>query len=154
MDPKVLYWSGALANMALITVLALRGVRQVKGGDVAGHRRSMVLCVALVVGFLLSYVAKVMLLGREALDTWDGFYVDALRFHETCVLAMVVGGGIALHRARALRGTRNRTRDPADPAAPARTVRAHQLAGRAGIVGLLLAVLSASVVLFGMYARA
>jgi uncharacterized membrane protein YozB (DUF420 family) len=153
MDPKVLYWTGALANMALITVLATRGVRQAKRGEIPAHRRSMLTCVALVVAFLVSYGLKLVFLGREDLESWGGLYVNTLRFHETCVLVMIVGGGIALHRARAMRGTRNRTRDAADPAAPAAVVRLHHRAGRAGIAGLVLAVLSASVVLAGMYAR-
>lgn len=153
MDPKVLYWTGALANMLLITALAMRGIGQVKRGEISAHRRSMLSCVVLVVGFLVSYVLKLVWLGRESLETWSGGYVNTLRFHETCVLVMVIAGGVALHRARAMRGTRNRTRDIADPAAPAATVRLHHRAGRASIVGLILAVLSASVVLFGMYAR-
>jgi uncharacterized membrane protein YozB (DUF420 family) len=154
MDPKVLYWTGALANMVLITALAVRGVGQVKRGEIPAHRRSMLTCVALVIAFLVSYALKVVFLGREDLEVWSSLHVNTLRFHETCVLIMVIGGGVALHRARAMRGTRNRTRDAADPAAPAAVVRLHRRAGRFAIVGLVLAVLSASVVLVGMYARA
>jgi uncharacterized membrane protein YozB (DUF420 family) len=153
MDPKVIYWSGAFANMALITVLALRGVGQVRRGEVRSHRRSMLSCIALVVAFLVSYVLKVAYLGREELDQWSAFYVNTLRFHETCVLAMTIAGGIALHRARAMRGTRNRTRNAADPHAPVATTRLHRRAGRVGIASLVFALASAGVVLFGMYAR-
>lgn len=152
-DPKVLYWTAALANMVLITFLALRGVQQAKRGEVAAHRRSMLTGALLVLAFLVSYVFKVTFLGREAMDTWGSGYVTTLRFHETCVLVMIVGGGIALHRGRAMRATRNLTRDSADPAAPAATVRLHHRAGKIAVTGLVLAVLSASVVLVGMYAR-
>lgn len=153
LDPKVLYWTGALANMLLIAVFAARGVLQVKRGDVVGHRRSMLVCTVLVVAFLVSYAGKVALLGREALSTWGGFYVNVLRFHETCVLVMVVGGGIALQRAYAMRGTRSRTRIASDPATAPGTAKMHRVAGRTAVGGLVLALLSAGVVLFGMYAR-
>jgi uncharacterized membrane protein YozB (DUF420 family) len=153
MDPKVLYWTGALANMLLITALAVRGAGQVKRGEIPAHRRSMLACVALVVAFLVSYALKVVFLGREHLDVWSSLYVNTLRFHETCVLVMVIGGGVALHRARAMRGTRNRTREAADPAAPSAVVSLHHRSGRVAIVALVLAVLSAAVVLFGMYSR-
>ena len=153
MDPKVLYWTGAFANMVLITVLAFRGVGQVRRGDVAGHRRQMLWCAWLVVAFLVSYGLKVWLLGREALFRCDAFFVDMLRFHETCVLVMIVGVVVALSFGRAMRGTRNRTREAADPPAPERTLRVHRLSGRTAIVGLVFAVLSAFVVLSGMYLR-
>jgi uncharacterized membrane protein YozB (DUF420 family) len=153
MDPKVLYWTAAFANMAVIVALAVRGVLQVRGGDAAGHRRSMLTCLALVVAFLVSYGLKVAFLGRENLELWSPLYVNTLRFHETCVLAMVIAGGVALHRGRALRRTRTFSRVASDPPARPATVRLHRRAGRTAIASLVLAVTSAGVVLFGMYAR-
>jgi len=154
MDPKVLYWTGALVNLGVIAVLVTRGVGQVRRGEVARHRRSMVTSAWLVVAFLVSYVFKVMLLGREDLAVWSNVYVQTLRFHETCVLVMLVGGVIALTRARRMRGTRNVTRDPSDAPAPDSTVRWHHRAGWAAVVGAIAGLLSAGVVLVGMYARA
>ena len=55
MDAKVLYWTGAFVNFAVITVLVLRGIGQIRRGEVARHRRSMLTGAALVGAFLVSY---------------------------------------------------------------------------------------------------
>jgi uncharacterized membrane protein YozB (DUF420 family) len=152
-DAKVLYWTAALLNLALIVGLASRGVRQIRRGEVASHRRSMLAGAWLVVAFLVSYVFKVAFLGREDLAVWSSLYVNTLRFHETCVLLMLVAGTVALTRARRMRGTRQRTRNPADAPAPESTVRWHHRAGWAGVIGAVAGLASAGVVLYGMYAR-
>ena len=41
MDAKVLYWTGALVNLGVISVLLARGVFLIRRGEVARHRRSM-----------------------------------------------------------------------------------------------------------------
>jgi uncharacterized membrane protein YozB (DUF420 family) len=153
-DPKVAFWSGALANMLVIAGLALRGLRHARRGELARHARCMRAAAALVALFLTAYVAKVSLLGREALGTWAARDVAVLRFHELCVLAMLGGGATALALARRLRRTRLYSGAAADPAAPPRVRRAHRLAGRTAITGALLGAASAAVVLAGMYARA
>ena len=107
----------------------------------------------LVVAFLVSYVFKVMLLGREDLAVWSNVYVQTLRFHETCVLVMLVAGAIAITRARRMRGTRNVSRDPAVAPAPESIVKWHRRAGWTAVVGAVAGLLSAGVVLVGMYAR-
>ena len=48
MDLKLLYWSGARVNLGVILVCVGVGVRRVRGGDVAGHRRMMLTSAALV----------------------------------------------------------------------------------------------------------
>jgi uncharacterized membrane protein YozB (DUF420 family) len=153
MDPNVLYWSGAFTNFGLITLLAIRGVRQIRSGEVARHRRSMLTCAALVLGFLVSYGFKLRFLGRENLVVWSGLEIGILRFHETCVLVMLVSGVVALVQARKLRNTRNFTGDPASPPAPRFTVRWHQRAGWSGVAAAVLGLLTAALVLFGMYER-
>ena len=153
MDPKVVYWTAALANMALIAGVAARGVRQIRRGEVGRHRRSMRTCVALVGVFLLSYVFKLMLLGREDLAVWSELFRGTLRFHELCVLIMLIAGGVALQRAGRMKNTRNVTREESDSAAPAATVRLHRRAGWTGIAALVVGILSATVVLVGMYQR-
>lgn len=153
MDPKALYWTAALANMVVLVAFALRGVRQVRAGRVDAHRRSMTIACSLVVAFLASYVAKLAFLGREQLSAWEPFYLHTLRFHETCVLVMVLGGLVALGRAAILRRTRRVTHDPADPAPSPSTLRWHHRAGWTAVAASILAVLSAAVVLVGMYGR-
>lgn len=153
MDAKVLYWTAAFANFGLITALAIRGVGQIRRGEVARHRRSMLTCAALVGAFLVSYGLKLAFLGRENLAVWSAFHINNLRFHETCVLLMLIAGVVAVTRARKMRDTRSVTRDPASPPAAASTVRWHHRAGWVGVGSAVLGLVTAGVVLLGMYSR-
>lgn len=144
-DPKVAYWTLALANMLAIVVLAAVAVRRVRRREVAGHRRLMLVAASLVGLFLASYVVKLFLLGREQLELWDPRYVNTLRFHETCVAVMVLAGARALWLG-ARRGAKQGFTDPA-------RARSHRIAGRTALVSALLGLASASYVLFGMYER-
>jgi len=154
MDPKLLFWTGALLNMGVIVCLAGWGVRQRRHGDVAAHRRSMLLAGSLVILFVLSYVLKLLFLGREDLAAWSATDLWILRVHELCVATMLLAGGVGLWRARVLGRTRNATGDPADPVAPSAVTAWHRRAGWAAVVAALLGFATASMVLAGMYARA
>jgi uncharacterized membrane protein YozB (DUF420 family) len=154
MDAKVLYWGAAVVNFAVLTSFALSGVRQARRGEMARHRKSMLIAASLVAGFLISYALKVTFLGREQLDTWPARDVNILRFHELCVLAMMLGGGLGLYRSRALKRSRRFTFDANDPAPDPRGLKQHRLAGRTAVVGAILGLLSACFVWLGMYARA
>lgn len=154
MDPSVLYWTGALANMALVVALAAVGVRFARRGEVARHRRAMIAAALLVLAFVVSYGVKLAVLGREQLELWSATDLWILRFHETCVALMLGGGAFALGRAWVLRSTRIVTGDPQDPSPRPGTLRWHRRAGWAALVGAVLGVASAGLVLEGMYARA
>jgi hypothetical protein len=108
----------------------------------------------LVLGFLVSYLLKVPLLGREDMSVWSVRDVWVLRIHELFVLQMLGGGAIAWIQSRRLIGTRLVSLDPADPIPDPRSVRIHRLAGRTAVIGALLAFLSAIGVLAGMFGRA
>jgi uncharacterized membrane protein YozB (DUF420 family) len=153
MDPKVIYWTGALINMALLTGFVIAGVRQVKRGEVERHRRSMLIAASLVVAFILSYVGKVAYLGREELAVWSGAARNTLRFHELCVLAMVIAGGHAIYLGRKLRASSLVSDDPNAPAPDPKQHRRHKLAGRVAGVAAVLGFASAAFVLVGMYGR-
>jgi uncharacterized membrane protein YozB (DUF420 family) len=153
MTASVLFWTGAMINLIFIAGLVVSGVRQVRGGEIARHRRSMLTAGALVVGFLLAYVGKVILLGKEDLSVWSRTDVNILRFHETCVTLMLLAGVVALIRAMRMRGTRIVTRNPEDPQAPEGVVRFHRWAGRIALVGCFFGLLSAGFVLAGMFSR-
>jgi uncharacterized membrane protein YozB (DUF420 family) len=153
MDAKVIYWAAAVINFAALTATAIAGVRHAKRGEFARHRRSMLIATGLVAAFLVSYVLKLALLGRETIETWSPRDVWTLRLHETCVLAMLVGGGIALARSRALRRSRRFTRDPGDPQPEPGDLRQHRLAGRIAVTGAVLGLLSAGWVWMGMWSR-
>jgi len=141
LDPKLVYWTAALANMIAIVALAVVAVGRARRHEIAGHRRLMLGAAALVALFLVSYFAKVWLLGREQLELWDARYVHVLRLHETCVLAMVVAGLRAIWLG-AKRGFTDAAR-----------ARSHRRAGRTALIAAGLGVASAGYVLFGMYER-
>ena len=147
MDPNVAYWTGAWLNMLVIVGLAAAGVRHARRSDYARHRRCMLGAVALVLGFLVSYGLKVSLLGREQLELWAPPYVYLLRFHELCIAVLVLAGGFGL--TLALR----RGMPVASGSDRERTHRRHRRAGWTAVTGAVLGVLSATWILWGMYAR-
>ncbi len=154
MDAKLVYWSAALANMALIVVIALVGVRRARARAFDAHRRSMLTVAWLVLAFLVSYVFKVAVLGREQLELWAPSYRNTLHFHETCVLIMVLGGFGAIVLARRLGLPRGPTSPQVEPERLARGLRWHRWLGRGAVIASVLGLLSATYVLQGMYARA
>jgi len=47
-EPKLVYWTAALANMIAIVAIAAFGVARARRRDIAGHRRLMLTATALV----------------------------------------------------------------------------------------------------------
>jgi len=154
MDPKLLYWTAALINLAVLCGFALTGVRYARRGEIARHQRAMKIASVLVVGFLVSYVIKLMVLGREDMSVWSSADVWVLRIHEIFVLQMVVAGIVAWIKSRKLLGTRLVSHDPSDPMPDARDVRVHRLAGRTSVLSAVLGFVLAIGVLIGMIGRA
>jgi hypothetical protein len=64
-DPKLVYWTAALTNLAVIIACLLSGAAHIRRGDLRGHRHRMLGAAALVALFLVSYALKLVLLGRE-----------------------------------------------------------------------------------------
>jgi hypothetical protein len=153
MDPKLLFWAAALADLGALCAFALFGVRHARRGEIARHRRAMKIASALVLGFLVAYAAKIQLLGREDMSAWSTLDVWLLRIHELFVLQMLGGGTIAWLQARKLIGTRIVTHDPADPIPDPRTRRIHRFAGRTAVLGAALAFVMAIAVFVGMVGR-
>ena len=152
MEAKLAYWTAALANLALAVGFVVAGVRRIRRGNVAGHRRAMMAGVALVVLFLVSYGFKVVFLGREDRSAWSATSLTVLYVHEFCIAAMVVAGAVAISLARrfgnlaslAVSTPESRTRDR----------RVHRTAGRIAATASLFALATAAVVLAGMFGRA
>jgi uncharacterized membrane protein YozB (DUF420 family) len=153
MDPKLLFWSAALVNLGVLCGFALSGVRYVRRGEVARHRRAMKIASWLILAFLGSYVLKVGFLGREDQSVWTAVDVWVLRIHELFVMVMMIAGSVAWVKARKLVETRLVTHDPADPIPDPAIVRVHRLAGRTAVISSILALLFAIGVLLGMFAR-
>ena len=151
MDPKFVYWTLASLNMAVLVALGWLGVAAIRRSEVARHRRRMLGAVALVGLFLVSYLGKLAFLGREQLALWEPTYVWVLRFHEVCVGLMLLAMGTAVFQALAL-GLPLGASDPRSEKALS-GVRLHRRAGWTAVLAATLGVLSAGVVLYGMYQR-
>ena len=153
MEPKVLYWTGAFINLGFVVGIALFGLAQLKAGRPARHRKMMITSACLVVGFLLSYGVKLFVLGREDLSVWSSAAIWTLRFHETCILIMIVAGCLGFNWGRQLHSTRNFTLVATDEFAPEGLGTKHKRAGIAALGGAVLGLLSSGFVLAGMYSR-
>ena len=153
MDPKVIYWTFAFINMGLVVGAAFYGMAQLRAGKPSRHRRMMIVATCLVLGFLASYGFKLFFLGREDLGVWSNTAIWVLRFHETCVLSMVICGGLGLRWGRQLRETRSFSLDSADPLPNSAVVLKHHRAGQVALAGACLGFVSAGFVLAGMFAR-
>lgn len=149
---KLAFWSWALVNMLLVMTCALTGVGHVRAGRVGSHRRSMLAAAGFVGLFLVSYVAKVLLLGREDRASWDRAAVWTLYLHESCVAVMLLAAAVAATLARRFGSVRDG--QPLGPDASARGRTLHRRAGGVAITAGLLATLTAAGVLFGMFTRA
>ena len=103
MDPKLLYWTAALANLGVIVFAGWRAIAAIRRGDVVGHRRGMRIAGGLVFLFLVSYAAKVVLLGKEDRSAWTSVDYAILYTHELCIAGMLLAGGFALYRASGFR---------------------------------------------------
>lgn len=154
MDPKIFFWTLALADLGALCAVALFGIRYARRGEIARHKRAMKIATLLVIVFLLSYLLKLQLLGREDMSVWSQLDVWILRIHELFVMQMLIAGSVAWIQARKLAATRLVTHDPNDPVPNSETVRIHRLAGRTAVVGAVLAFLMAIGVLERMYGRA
>jgi uncharacterized membrane protein YozB (DUF420 family) len=155
MDPSLAFWTAALVDLFAIAALVAIGIRGIRRGHLARHRRCMKTAAALVIGFLGVYPIKLLCFGREPLSEWSRQAVVILRFHEACVFAMIAGGITALLLSRRMHRNRNRLTDlPDAPLASSGALRRHRVAGWTAAVGAGLAFATAAIVLAGMYERA
>jgi uncharacterized membrane protein YozB (DUF420 family) len=153
-DPKLVYWSLALLNMAAIVALAGNGVLAIRRGEVQRHRRSMTAAAWLVALFLASYVVKSFALGSEALARWSPAARLNLWVHESFVTAMLLFGAAALVLGRRLARTRRVTGRDADPAPGPARLRRHRRLGWVAVGCAAFGLLTACGILAGMFARA
>jgi uncharacterized membrane protein YozB (DUF420 family) len=155
MNPSLIFWTAALANLLAVTALVAIGIRSIRRGNLSAHRRYMKTAATLVTCFLGAYPLKVLWFGRERLYEWSGQAVLTLRIHEVCVFAMIVGGLTALILSRKMHPNRNRlTHLPDAPLASNRALKKHRIAGWTAAIGAGLAFLTAAIVLLDMYERA
>lgn len=153
MDAHLAFWSLALANMALLVAVAARGVVLARRGRYRAHARAMRTAAALVLLFLLAYVAKRGLLGPEDLARWSPASLANLWVHESFVALMLVAGIFALARGRRLARSALVTGRSEDPAADPALRRRHRRAGWTAVAAALAGLLTAVGILVGMLTR-
>lgn len=148
MTPSQLFWALTFVWTTVLIALAFRGFVQIRRGDVAAHRRSMDRAILMVGIFVLAYVVKVIVLGKEGIQLWAPRERTILYVHETMVAIMLLAGGRARWLARRVgKGgaeARFHTRKHG---------KGHRLAGRVALVAGALALFTAGLVLLGMLAR-
>lgn len=136
MGTGLLFWHFAWLAMATILSCGLLGWRAIRAGEVARHRAWMQRAILAVGVFVLAYVLKVILLGKEDLSGWSRAEIVLLRLHETFVAVMLLAGAGA--RALARR---------AEQARGSRLAQRHRWLGRTALVMAALALASGSWVL-------
>jgi uncharacterized membrane protein YozB (DUF420 family) len=154
LDPKLLYWTLALANMAALVGFAAAGIRAVRRGDLVRHRRNMTIAAWLVLAFLVSYLGKRSWAGPEDLAAWSRAALINLYVHESFVTAMLVAGATALVFGRGLARTRRVTGRAEDPLPPADLIRRHRRFGWIAATAAGLGLVTAYGILAGMFERA
>jgi len=92
---RIVYWCMALVPVSGAVVSAWSGVRAVRGGRIDDHRRWMNRASLWIVAFLVSYLVKLLLLGREPLDTWGPERLRLLYVHRALVESMLIVGIVA-----------------------------------------------------------
>ncbi len=153
MDPKLWFWTLALANMAAVVALAARGVLAIRAGQVAKHRRSMLTAGGLVLAFLGSYLVKRAALGPEELALWGEAARINLWVHESFIAMMLLAGSTAFVLGRRIARTRRVTGRAADPLPSAAQLRRHRRFGWSAVLAGAFAFATACGILAGMFAR-
>ncbi len=152
MDPKLAFWCVAFLDLGVVVGCTVAGVRAIRRGNVRVHRRYMLCAAVLVAGFLVAYLLKVALLGKEDRSLWTRLDLMVLYVHESCIAAMLVGGAYAGWRAARFRAHLGRSLSLPSRPLPGRL--RHRSAGWVAVVAAALAFATAGGVLTGMFVRA
>jgi len=151
MTAKLWFWLYAWVVTMNILGSAVYGVRQAQKDDLFAHRRWMNISCWLVALFVVSYVFKVVFLGKEDLNTWKDSYVIVLRIHELFIGIMLFAGGMGRWLAHRFRDSLAATQVD-EPTAAMR--RRHTVLGKITLLAASAALITASFLIYGMLERA
>lgn len=128
--------------MAVAVASAWVGVGAARAGRLDRHRRWMNRAGLWVIAFLVSYLLKLALLGREPLATWSAERLLVLNVHRAMVESMLVLGIVA------------RVLGPRGLARGGRTRIVHRILGRVVLAAATLGIATAAWVLVQMISAA
>lgn len=108
MDLKSWLWYGALTSITAAYLVAMAGVRSAKQHEVSHHSRRMIVACTIVGIWLVAYVLKQVLFGRERFAGPDrhywSLYVPLFSAHMALAVTTISLGGynlyMGLHRIR------------------------------------------------------
>lgn len=102
MDLKTLLWFGVLASITVAYVIALAGVRSAKRHEVAYHSRRMIVACTIVGMWLVAYVSKQVLFGRERFggttEQYWRFYAPLFSLHMLLAVTTIGLGSFNLYK--------------------------------------------------------
>ncbi|MBI1823555.1 MAG: DUF420 domain-containing protein [Nitrospirae bacterium] len=98
---KQLFWYGVLAGITVGYLILIFGVRSAKRHNVPYHSRSMIYVSSIVGIWLVAYVSKQFIFGKEqfggtSLQYW-AIYMPVFLFHMFLALTTIVLGGYNLY---------------------------------------------------------
>ncbi|KXK03943.1 MAG: DUF420 domain-containing protein [Nitrospira sp.] len=108
MDLKTILWYLVLSSLTIAYLIVLSGVRAAKSHDVSHHSHRMIVGCTIVGIWLVAYVLKQVLFGREAFRGTDAeywsFYMPVFVTHMLLAVATIGLGAynlyMGLHRLR------------------------------------------------------
>jgi uncharacterized membrane protein YozB (DUF420 family) len=101
MDLKTMLWYGVLVSITGAYLIALAGVRSAKRHEVGPHSRLMIFACTIVGIWLVAYVTKQVLFGRESFggtpEQYWRWYVPLLSTHIALAITTIGLGAHNLH---------------------------------------------------------
>jgi len=146
MTANLAYWLFAYVLMSVTLVIAFRGVVHARARRFEAHMKAMVLACNILLFFVLTYVLKVFVLGREDKTDWTMLDLVILRVHESFIAIMLITGTRARLLARKLKG---RLDNPLEADRAIR--RSHALAGKIALGAAVCALGTATGVLWVLF---
>jgi len=142
-------WYVIMGAMTLAFAVALMGLRQARGHAIGRHAVLMAASAGMVLIWLVSYLAKQILFGRETFggpeEIYYGLYIPLFIFHMLCAAVTLGLWGFNLHHG--IRFLREKASN-----AQARPWHGHRLAGRMGVLSFGVTLVTAYLVYLMLFA--
>lgn len=148
MTSNLMFWLYAYVLTIAALIIAFQGVAKIRQGDEIGHAKKMNLAILVILGFVASYVLKVIFLGREPKTNWESIHFTVLYAHEFFIAGMLIAGGYARYLAGKYKHTLGK-KDLSDQDIALR--KRHRLSGKICLASTTMALFTATFVLHTIY---